>query len=79
MPNAALKAAVAVLDRVGFGAQQNININQTVRDESSKAILARIESLADRLGVPVAGLLGGKMAAPVVDAEFSEVKQEEAK
>lgn len=70
----ALKAAVAVLDRTGFGAQQNININQTVRDESSKAILGRIEALADRLGVPVAGLLGQKPAAPVVDGEFSEVK-----
>lgn len=68
-----LKAAVAVLDRTGFGAQQNININQTVRDESSKAILKRIEALADRLGVPVAGLLGAKQAAPVVDGEFSEV------
>lgn len=68
-----LKAAVAVLDRTGFGAQQNININQTVRDESSKAILKRIETLADRLGVPVAGLLGAKQTAPVVDAEFSEV------
>jgi phage terminase small subunit len=65
----ALKAAVAVLDRTGFGAQQNINIHQTVRDESSKGILKRIEALADRLGVPVTGLLG----KPVVDAEFSEV------
>lgn len=69
----ALKAAVAVLDRTGFGAQQNININQTVRDESGKAILARIEALADRLGVPVSGLLGTKPAAQVVEAEFSEV------
>lgn len=69
----ALKAAVAVLDRTGFGAQQNININQTVRDESSKAILQRIEKLADRLGVPVTGLLEQRPAAPVVDGEFSEV------
>jgi phage terminase small subunit len=67
-----LKAAVAVLDRVGFGAQQNININQTVRDESGKAILARIEALADRLGLPVQQLLG-KPSAPVVEAEFTEV------
>lgn len=66
----ALKAAVAVLDRTGFGAQQNININQTVRDESSKGILKRIEVLADRLGVPAAGLLG----PPVVEGQFSEVK-----
>ena len=69
-----LKAAGMLLDRVGFGAQQNININQTVRDESGKAILQRIEQLAGKLGVPVAGLLGAKPAAPVVDAEFSEVK-----
>lgn len=69
-----LKAAVAVLDRTGFGAQQNINVNQTFRDESSKAILGRIEALADRLGVPVKGLLGPRQAAPVVDGEFSEVK-----
>ena len=69
----ALKAAVAVLDRTGFGAQQNININQTVRDESSKAILRRIEMLADRLGVPVTGLLGSKRNPSVVEGEFSEV------
>lgn len=66
-----LKAAVAILDRTGFGAQQNININQTVRDESSKGILKRIEMLADRLGVPKAGLLGGP--APTIEGEFSEV------
>lgn len=65
----ALKASLAVLDRVGWAAQQNININQTVTDHSGKGILKRIEELADRLGVPTAGLLGG----PVVDAEFSEV------
>ena len=64
-----LKAAVAVLDRTGFPAQQNINVNQTVRDETSKGILNRIEALADRLGVPVAGLLGPK----AIDVEFSEV------
>lgn len=70
----ALKAAVAVLDRTGFPAQQNINVHQTVRDEGSGAILKRIEALADRLGVPVAGLLTAKPAEPVVDAEFSEVE-----
>lgn len=73
-PKIALKAAIAVLDRTGMGAQQNININQTVRDESGKAILARIEALADRLGVPVTGLLGARPAASVVEGEFSEVK-----
>ena len=66
----ALKASLAVLDRVGWAAQQNININQTVTDQSGKGILKRIEELADRLGVPAAGLLG---RAPVVDGDFSEV------
>jgi phage terminase small subunit len=65
----ALKASLAVLDRVGWAAQQNININQTVTDHSGKGILKRIEELADRLGVPTAGLLG----KPVVEGEFSEV------
>jgi hypothetical protein len=37
--------------------------------------LKRIEALADRLGVPVAGLLTAKPSAPVVDAEFSEVER----
>lgn len=64
-----LKAAVAVLDRVGFGAQQNININQTVTDHSGKAILDRIKALADKYGMDPGRLLG----KPVVDAEFSEV------
>lgn len=46
----------------------------TRKDESGTAVLDRIKQLADRLGVPVTGLLG-KPAAPVVDAEFSEVKE----
>lgn len=71
-----LKAAVAVLDRTGFGAQQNININQTVRDESGKAILNRIEALADRLGVPVAGLLGARPSAPAIEGRFTVIAHE---
>lgn len=67
-----LKAALGVLDRVGFGAQQNININQTVTDQSGKAIMDRIRALADKLGVDKGKLLG----APVVDAEFTEVKDD---
>jgi phage terminase small subunit len=66
----ALKASLAVLDRVGWAAQQNININQTVTDQSGKGILKRIEELADRLGVPKAGLLGGPSP---IEGEFSEV------
>lgn len=69
----ALKAALGVLDRTGMAAQQNININQTVRDESGKAIMDRIRQLAQKHGLDEGRLLG-KPVAPVVDAEFSEVK-----
>jgi hypothetical protein len=72
-PKIQLKAAVMLLDRVGFGAQQNININQTVTDNSGKAIMERIRALADKHGVPMQQLLGAP-AKPVVDAEISEVK-----
>lgn len=68
----ALKAAGMLLDRVGFGAQQNININQTVTDNSGKAIMDRIKALASKHGMDAKRLLG----APVVEAEFSEVKGE---
>jgi phage terminase small subunit len=69
----ALKACAAVLDRTGLAAQQNININQTVRDESGKAIMERIRALAAKHGLDEGRLLG-KPAPAVVDAEFSEVK-----
>jgi phage terminase small subunit len=71
----ALKAAVAILDRVGFGAQQNININQTVTDQSGKAIMDRIRALATKLGLDEQRLLSGPGEA-VVDAEFSEVSDD---
>lgn len=67
------KAAAWLAGMNGQVVAQNINVNQTVRDESSKAILARIEALADRLGVPVAGLITAKPVPAVVDAEFEEV------
>jgi hypothetical protein len=55
---------------------QNINVNQTVRDESGRRCLARSRSWRRSLG-PVQALLGGpRAAAPVVDAEFSEVKDD---
>jgi hypothetical protein len=60
--------ACTTYQQFGFGAQQNININQTISDQSGKAILDRIKSLADKHGL---NLLGGP--APV-DVEFSEVK-----
>jgi len=69
-----LKGALGVLDRVGFAAQQNININQTVTDQSGKAIIDRIRALANKHGLDPQLLLSNKPAAPVVDAEFSEVK-----
>lgn len=72
-PKVALKAAAVVLDRVALGPQQNININQHVTDNSGKAIMDRIAALADKLGLDKGRLLGAP-TAPVVDAEFSEVK-----
>lgn len=72
-PKDKLKAAAAVLDRTGFAAAQNINVNKTITDQSGKAIMARIRSLAEKLGLDERRLLGAP-AAPVVDGEFSEVK-----
>jgi len=66
------KAAAWLAGLNGFAVAQNININQTVKDESGKAILKQIEALAGKLGVPVTLLLGGP-EPKVVDAEFSEV------
>lgn len=68
------KAAAMLAGLNGFAVAQNINIHQTVKDESGRAILKQIEVLASKLGVPMALLLGAP-AAPVVDAEFSEVKE----
>ena len=66
------KAAQWLAGMNGQVVAQNINVNQTVRDESGAALLGEIKKLAERLGVPVQQLLT-KPAAPVVDAEFSEV------
>lgn len=57
-PKDKLKAAAAVLDRTGFAAAQNINVNKTVTDNSGKALLERIERAAAVLGVDPATLLG---------------------
>lgn len=65
-----LKAAAAVLDRTGFAAAQNINVNKTITDNSGKAIMERIRTLAAKHGLDPQRLLG----KPVEDAEFSEVK-----
>lgn len=69
-----LKAAAAVLDRTGFGAAQTINVNKTITERSSPAMLERIRELAGALGMDPVKLLGGN--APVVDAEFTEVDDE---
>jgi phage terminase small subunit len=53
-----LKAAMAVLDRTGFAAAQNINVNKTVTDNSGKAVMERIERAAAALGVDPGQLLG---------------------
>ncbi len=70
----ALKACGMVLDRTGLAAVQNININQTVSDQSGKAIIERIRQLAQKHGLDPQLLLSNKPAPAVVDAEFSEVK-----
>lgn len=53
-----LKAASAVLDRTGFAAAQNINVNKTVTDNSGKALMERLEKAAALLGIDPAALLG---------------------
>jgi phage terminase small subunit len=52
------KAASWLAGLSGFSVAQNINVNQTVRDESGKAIMERIERAAAVLGVDTAALLG---------------------
>lgn len=66
-----LKAAMAVLDRTGFAAVQKIDV--TRKDEGGANVLEQIKRLAEKLSLPVQQLLN-KPAAPVLDAEFSEVK-----
>lgn len=66
------KAAALLAGLNRFTVDQNINLNQTVRDESGQALLGEIKKLAVKLGVPVQALLGGPAPA-IVDAEFSEV------
>lgn len=65
-----LKAAAAVLDRTGFAAAQNINVNKTITDHSGQAIMSRIRALAEKHGLDPQRLLGGPK--PVV--ELQEVK-----
>ena len=70
------KVALAVLDRTGFAAAQNINVNKTVTDLTPKAIEGRIRRAVERLeklGRDPVSLLG-RLAAPV-DAEFKVVDE----
>jgi phage terminase small subunit len=74
-----LKAAGMILDRTGFGAAQTINVNKTVtRKVDVSAAAGKIAEFRRRFPEQFAKLLGGEPAAPVVDAEFSEIKQGEA-
>lgn len=57
-PRNKTKAAMAVLDRTGFAAAQNINVNKTVTDNSGAALMERIQKAAAVLGVEPAQLLG---------------------
>lgn len=52
------KAATWLAGLNGFAVAQNINVNQTVRDESGKAVMERIQRAAAVLGVDAATLLG---------------------
>jgi hypothetical protein len=52
------KAAAWLAGLNGFAPAQNINVNQTVTDNSGKAVMERIERAAAVLGVDVATLLG---------------------
>lgn len=68
------KAAAMLAGLNGFSVAQNINVNQTITDNSGKAIMERISLLASKLGLDPQRLLE-RPAGPVVEAEFSEVKR----
>ena len=69
-PKDRIKAAGMLLDRSGFGAAQTINVNKTVTDRSGKAVMERLQELAQKHGLDASKLLAGP--APV-EAEFTEV------
>lgn len=58
-------AAIALLDRSGHGASQNINVHKTVEDRTGAAMAARIEAFAKKLGMDPQGLLGVNAPEPV--------------
>lgn len=67
------KAAAHLTGLAGHTVEQKISVNQTVTDRTGAEMLERIRQLAAANGLDPAKLLGVN-TAPVVDAEFSEVK-----
>lgn len=70
-----LKAAQGLVGLAGFTVEQKISVNQTVTDRTSPAMLERIGELATLLGLDATKLLGGNVAGPVVEGEFTEVEK----
>lgn len=71
-----IKAALGLLDRTGFGAQQNINVTKTVtRKIDVSAAADKIAEFRRKFPEQFAKLIGGEtVAAPaVIDGEFTEV------
>lgn len=56
-----LTAILSVLDRVGFGAQQNINVKHEHTDRTGAAIMERIKELAAKHGLDPEKLLSGQV------------------
>jgi len=65
-----LKAAFGFMDRAGL--HQVVEHKHTVGLAGDTEMLARIRLLAERNGIPLANLLGGRLAGAVVEGE-SEV------
>lgn len=68
-----LKAALAILDRIGLHARTEHKITVTKEDDAEKIMQIRL--LAEKLGMDGKKLLGA--AGHTIDAEFSEVKEED--
>lgn len=77
-----MKAANSLLDRVGLGAEQNINVKHEHTDRTGAALMERIRELAKKHGMdPDKLLAGGSVAgqAPkeplVIEAQAVESKE----
>ena len=64
-------AAESVLDRIGLGAEQKINVNHNVTDRTGAAMVERITELARKLGLDPAAFLG-QPAMKVIEHEPQE-------